>query len=183
MAVYSIHYTLNRGTNNPNNPSSYDTDQLPITLQAPTKSNSTFLWWSEWSSSNPQVSYTIEAWTTWDLSLEAWRNPTLYKVLHIRQRENEPGYSLHEAEDKYWVPWQYTNAQPKDYPWMIQVWTIEQLIINPDGYTYVRIFYDRLHVVPWGIMINGQPLSKRYIDEEEVVRVMLNWNQIRPIYS
>lgn len=144
ILVFQIYYSLKGGTNNPNNPWTYDLTQLPITLQAPTKDGYTFLWWTWYNVENPpQLNYTIPIWTYWSIEYGTQWSPTTYRVLHIWQRANAEGYSLHEDEVLEWIPWQYTNAQPRSYPWFYQDWTIQQEIIEADWSTYVRIFYTR----------------------------------------
>lgn len=144
MATYNITYELYWWTNNVNNPSTYDSDNLPITLYSPTKPDATFLGWATSRETTPELNYTIEPWTTGDIKLYAYfSTPVMYRVLHIWERANTAGYSLHEDEVLRWIPWQYTNAQPRTYPWFYQDGTISQKIIAADWSTYVRIFYTR----------------------------------------
>ena len=39
---------------------------------------------------------------------------------------------------------EYTEAKAREYTGLVQTGTIRQKIINGDGSTYIRIFYDRI---------------------------------------
>jgi hypothetical protein len=65
-------------------------------------------------------------------------------VLHIRERANSNGYSLHEDEILSGTTDEQTVAKAREYTGFIQTGTINQKIIKGDGSTYVRIFYDRI---------------------------------------
>ena len=141
---HRINYDLRWWTNDANNPSLYNSDSLPITLQPPTRTWFVFLWWEGSGIENPpQLNHTIGSWTEGDLGFTAWWTPSSYRVLYIFKRLGEPWYSLEETETLWGETWQYTDFQPKSFPWMTQVWTIEPKIIEPNGSTYVRVFYDR----------------------------------------
>lgn len=144
MATYNITYELYWWTNDVNNPPTYDSDNLPITLYSPTKPDTTFVGWATSKETTPQLNYTIEPWTTGDIKLYAYFSPVAYKVYHIIERANRPWvYTLYEVEHLEWIPWQYTNAQPKNYTWFYQDGTITQKIIASDWSTDVYIYYTR----------------------------------------
>ena len=157
----------------------YYTIETPtFTLSRPTKTWYTFIWWA-WSNwSVPQLDVTIEQWTAWDKVYYAnWDALEVqYTVYHML----EGGTTYTETLTGY--SGTYTQAVAHNYPWYEQYGQINQRIINGDWSTYVMILYRRVTPVTWWwIMINGQALSKRYINWQEVQKVMVNGSQVRPI--
>ena len=72
--TYTISYTMNGGTNNTNNPSSYTIETATITLKDPSKSNATFLGWTGANGSTAQSGVTIAKGSTGNKSYTAnWR--------------------------------------------------------------------------------------------------------------
>jgi len=64
--------------------------------------------------------------------------------------------------------------------------TPELTVIIPQWSFWDRVYYANRQIIPptptwWWIMIDGQPLSKRYINWQEVQKIMVNGNQVRPI--
>jgi len=80
LNAYTITYNLNWWTNNVNNPSSYTVESNTITLQAPTKTWYTFLWWTWSNGTTPQTSVTIASWSTWDKTYNAVWQANTYKI-------------------------------------------------------------------------------------------------------
>ena len=57
--AYDISYTLDGGTNNPNNPANYTVETATFTLVAPTKAGYVFLGWTGSNGNTPQETVTI----------------------------------------------------------------------------------------------------------------------------
>ena len=149
-----------------------------FTLSRPTKTWYTFIWWAGSNWSVPQLDVTIPQGTAWDKVYYAnWEALEVqYTVYHML----EGGTTYTETLTGY--SGTYTQAVAHNYPWYEQYGQINQSIINGDWSTYVLISYRRVTPVTWWwIMINGQALSKRYINWQEVQKVMVNGSQVRPI--
>lgn len=71
--------------------------------------------------------------------------------------------------------------------WTGSSWPTPQLVVTIEQWSFGdRVYYAVWEQIPptptwWWIMINGQALSKRYINWQEVQKVMVNGNQVRPI--
>jgi hypothetical protein len=63
--------------------------------------------------------------------------------MHIQERADSDGYALYETEILTGTTDGYTNAEAKEYSGFELSGSVTQQIINPDGSTYVRIFYNR----------------------------------------
>ena len=71
--------------------------------------------------------------------------------------------------------------------WAGSSWPTPQLVVTIEQGSFGdRAYYAVWEEIPptptwWWIMINGQALSKRYINWQEVQKIMVNGNQVRPI--
>ena len=71
LPTYSIIYDLDGGDLEIDNPESYNEDELPITLNNPTKEDYEFIGWTGSNGNVPELTVTIEEGTTGDLEFEA----------------------------------------------------------------------------------------------------------------
>ena len=78
--TYSISYTMNSGTNNSSNPSSYNIESSAITLKAPTRTGYTFTGWTGSNGSTKQTSVTIAKGSTGNKSYTANWSVNSYNV-------------------------------------------------------------------------------------------------------
>jgi len=81
--TYTITYTLNNGTNNAANPTSYTIESNSITLQAPTRSGYTFTGWTGSNGTTGQTNVTIAKGSTGNKNYTAnWTviSPTTYTI-------------------------------------------------------------------------------------------------------
>lgn len=177
ISMSDLNYSYPPERVNPN--VDYYTIETPtFTLSRPTKTWYTFIWWAGSNGTTPQLDVTIPQWTAWDKVYYAnWEALEVqYTVYHML----EGGTTYTETLTGY--SGTYTQAVAHNYPWYEQYGQINQSIINGDWSTYVLISYRRVTPVTWWwIMINGQALSKRYINWQEVQKVMVNGSQVRPI--
>ena len=145
--LYTILYNNISGATMEDNPTSYNIETSSFTLNNPSKVGYTFGGRTGSNGDTPQLTVTIEQWSMWNKVYNATWIPntwTKYRVLHIRERSNSNGYSLHEDEVLSGTTDEYTEAKAREYTGFVQTGTIRQKIINGDGSTYIRIFYDRI---------------------------------------
>ena len=188
---YTITYNLNWWTNNANNPSSYTVESWAITLQQPTKTWYTFLWWTWENGNTPQTWVVIPTWSHGNKTYNAvWQanTNTQYVVYHYVKPVWSSVYEL--AETQTWrgttdeiliLSWlaktwfvcvhyrRWSLTWTEDWPWEI----IAQTIIKWDGSIKIYLYYDRdSHIVHLSgdkhvqyLKINGE-----LYDESEAVR-------------
>jgi len=82
VVEYTISYTLNGGTNNPNNPAKYTIESANITLQAPTRRGYTFTGWTGSNGTTAQTSVTIAKGSTGHKSYTANWSVNSYTVTY-----------------------------------------------------------------------------------------------------
>ena len=78
--TYTISYTLNSGTNNSSNPSSYTVETSTINLLAPGRVWYTFKWWSGSNWSTAQTNVSIPKGSTWNKNYTANWNSNTYTI-------------------------------------------------------------------------------------------------------
>lgn len=156
---FDIVYELDGGKNNPENPTSYTTDKLPITLKAPTKEDKTdtkyaFVGWYTDKGHTRKIE-TIAKGTTGKLILYAKWNAIpikniAYKVIHFWQPAEGDTYVKHETETLYGKPDTDTVAVARTTYKGFHLSTVQhkngkilQQKIKKDGSTIVKIYYDR----------------------------------------
>lgn len=156
---FDIVYELDGGKNNPENPTSYTTDKLPITLKAPTKEDKTntkyaFVGWYTDKGHTRKIE-TIAKSTTGKLILYAKWNAIpikniAYKVIHFWQPAEGDTYVKHETETLSGKPDTDTVAVARTTYKGFHLSTVQhkdgkilQQKIKKDGSTIVKIYYDR----------------------------------------
>jgi hypothetical protein len=184
MNTYTITYNLNWWTNNPNNPWSYTTESWAITLQAPTKTWYTFLWWT-WSNGNtPQTGVIIPAWSYGNKTYNAvWQanSNTQYIVYHYVKRVWQNTYELMETQTGHWVTdstlilsWlvkpggfvcatydKWSLTWTESWPWAI----VTETTINWDWSTKIYLYYNRNRR---NVTLSG---------DEHIERLMMWWEE------
>ena len=90
-STYTITYTLNGGTNNSNNPSTYQVDTNTITLQDPTRSGYTFTGWTTSGVTTPEKNLTIPKGSTGNKTYEAHWSKDSYTITYsLNNGTNNP---------------------------------------------------------------------------------------------
>ena len=147
--TYYISYTLQGGTNHPNNPSSYNIEQTPFTLNTPTRNDYTFIGWTNNTYINPTLSVTIPEGSFGDYSFTAnWHQnyfvPTLISQSFVVKRCDQNGNDADDGRYFYiefsWQPgrsYTYTYNE-NNYAWEIS----DDTEVKPDRYDI--IITDRL---------------------------------------
>jgi uncharacterized repeat protein (TIGR02543 family) len=80
---YSINYILNEWSVSESNPETYTIESADITLNNPTKTGYTFIWWSGTKLEGAEnKTVTIGVWSTWDRKYEANWNANKYQVTY-----------------------------------------------------------------------------------------------------
>ena len=80
LNTYTITYNLDGWANNVNNPSTYTVESWAITLQQPTKTWYTFLWWTWDNGDDAELSVTITSWSTGNRTYNAVWQANIYNI-------------------------------------------------------------------------------------------------------
>ena len=144
IITYAINYELNGGTNNPNNPATYNVTN-EITLLDASKNGYEFLgWYSEETFDNEITK--IEVGTTGEITLYAkFEALTVdYKVNHYLEKLDGT-FALDDTETLYGKTDSLTNAAYKTtyVGFNNQTDTITQQVISYDGSTTINLYYVR----------------------------------------
>lgn len=100
--TYKITYDLNGGTNNPNNPSTFQVDTPAVTLQDPTRTGYTFTGWTGPNGQTPQKDVQIVPGTTGDKTYTANWSANTY---HITYKANGGSGADVTQDVKYDTAW------------------------------------------------------------------------------
>ncbi|GEM_PF-7068364 len=121
---HSIAYVLNEGTNDDNNPANYTKNDLPLTINQPTREYYTFVGWTSeaLSITEPQKNITIPSGTKADITLTANWTPVEYNIIYTNLTSEETAnftkkYTVesgpisltnpadHDNDDEHFVEW------------------------------------------------------------------------------
>ena len=145
VVQYSISYTLNGGSIDGTNPTSYDIESKAFSLINPTKTGYTFAGWTGTGLSSASKSVTVPAGSTGNKAYTATWTPntdTVYKVVHLWQNVDGNGYTDYETVNMTGTTAAQTNAVAKTYGGFTAK-SVSQTTIAADGSTVVKIQYDR----------------------------------------
>jgi hypothetical protein len=188
LVEYTITYNLYWWTNNDNNPEIYSVESWTITLQQPTKTWYTFLWWTGSNGDNPQTNVEIPTWSYWDKEYNAvWKaNTTQYTVYHYVKKVWENTYALSKTDiltgttdelivfssltkESEFICAHYSSwslVWTENWPWEI----ITETTIKWDGSTEVYLYYTRnSHKVILSGDVGVQMLKINWSQREEAV--------------
>ena len=121
IVTYTISYTMNGGTNNSSNPSSYTYEDDAITLAAPTRTGYNFAGWTGSNGTTAQTSVTIANHSTGNKSYTANWSPVTYNIT----------YNLNGTTD---YPASNNASNPSTYN--IETETITLATPTRDGYDF-----------------------------------------------
>ena len=160
LVEYTITYNLDWWSNNDNNPNTYTVESWTITLQQPTKTWYTFLWWTGSNGDNPQTNVVIPIWSYGDKEYNAvWQSNTAqYMVYHYVKKVWQNTYTLADTDTWSWIVDEvliFSSLAKNEYPcasydrWSL-TWTenwpwelVTQTTIKWDGSTKIYLYYTR----------------------------------------
>ncbi len=152
--AYTITYNYDGATTTPSNPTSYNVENLPITLAEPSKTGYTFNGWTIAVKEGETGNVTIDGTDSNKLIAGTYGNLTVkanwipaevdYTVKHWQQNLDNDEYTevTDDAETKQGYTEDETAAVAKDYDHFIAK-AFSQVAIAADGSTVVNIYYDR----------------------------------------
>ena len=138
---FGITYDLDGGINEKNNPTNYNVDMNNISLLSPTKEGYTFVGWKY----NGEIITEIITLNVCHMELKALWTPntdTKYKVEHYLQNIDDDEYELFETDNLTGTTDTLTNGSVNVYEGFASP-EIEQININSDGKTVIKLYYER----------------------------------------
>ena len=188
LVEYTITYNLDWWINNVNNPDTYTVESWAITLQQPTKTWYTFLWWTGSNGITPQTWVIIPSWSDGDKEYNAvWQADTInYTVYHYVKKVWENIYVLSKTDILTWTTdstlilsslakeseficahySSWSLAWTENWPWEI----VTQTTIRWDGHTEIYLYYTRnSHTVTLSGDVWVQMLKINWSQRDEAV--------------